>query len=90
VSCIFCDVVNAQYFLNCHFCHILGLVSTLYGSSFGAVDGVGVAANFRYPSGLSISSVGVIYVGDSYNFNVRVISTAGVCVCSSFTKLHFF
>jgi sugar lactone lactonase YvrE len=50
-------------------------VSTLAGSgSPGAVNGTGTAASFTSPSGLAVSSGGVLYVGDFGNSLVRTIN----------------
>ena len=61
-----------------------GVVSTMAGSgsaSYG--DGVGVAAMFNGPVGLSLDSSGTLYVGDRRNNRIRKISTTGLSL-----KLH--
>ncbi len=57
----------------------LGEVSTLAGlaGSPGAPDGVGTEARFRFPGGLSADSLGNLYVADTYNSRIRIISPAG-------------
>ncbi len=55
-----------------------GVVTTLAGSgAVGSADGTGTAATFSYPSGLSINN-GIIYVGDTQNNKIRMITAAGV------------
>jgi sugar lactone lactonase YvrE len=44
----------------------------------GTVDGVGLAARFNYPQGLSADNAGNLYVADSDNNTIRVITPAGV------------
>ena len=47
------------------------------GTMNGWDDGVGSAALFYYPSGISVDSVGYVYVADSDNHLIRVISPTG-------------
>jgi sugar lactone lactonase YvrE len=56
-----------------------GVVSTLAGmaGASGSVDGTGVAARFNAPAGVAVSSVGTVYVADTYNHTIRVISPDG-------------
>ena len=54
------------------------MVSTLAGSGNGSYgDGVGVAASFNYPIGVSVDSLGTVYVGDNSNNRIRKISSSG-------------
>lgn len=57
-----------------------GMVTTLAGvaGSFGALDGFGSGARFNGPQGLSIDSLGNIYVADTNNNTVRKISPGGI------------
>jgi sugar lactone lactonase YvrE len=55
-----------------------GVVTTLAGSSFGSSDGTGSAANFNYPTGISVGSAGTVYVGDWGNSTVRAVTPNGV------------
>ncbi|MGN4155834.1 NHL repeat-containing protein, partial [Burkholderia gladioli] len=56
-----------------------GAVTTLAGGlSSGAVDGVGTAAKFNYPGSVALDSSGYLYVGDTFNNTIRVISTGAV------------
>jgi sugar lactone lactonase YvrE len=56
-----------------------GLVSTLAGTVgvFGGVDGTGTAAQFDYPSGVTLHN-GDLYVASGYNGCVRKVTMAGV------------
>lgn len=44
----------------------------------GRVDGAAAAATFNGPSGLAISAAGAIYVADTQNHLIRVVTPAGV------------
>ncbi len=57
-----------------------GVVTTLAGlaGANGSADGTGSAARFNAPSGVAVSSVGTVYVADTYNHIIRVISPEGV------------
>ncbi len=56
-----------------------GLVSTLAGSAGnrGDQDGVGGAARFSQPNGISVDPAGNLYVTDTYNNTVRRIAPDG-------------
>jgi hypothetical protein len=51
-------------------------IETIAGNpnSQGSVDGTGMAASFVTPEGIAVDSSGTIYISDSYNCNIRVIS----------------
>ena len=56
-----------------------GVVSTLAGSGSGAwADGLGTAASFNVPKGVSVDSNGAVYVADSTNHRIRKVSSSGV------------
>lgn len=56
-----------------------GGVSTLAGSAgaTGIADGTGTSARFNQPAGLVIDDTGTIYLSDSGNNTIRVISSTG-------------
>ena len=57
----------------------LGDVSTLAGSGVaGSADGVGTAASFSYPVGLALDPAGNLYVSDTDNQLIRMVTPAGV------------
>jgi sugar lactone lactonase YvrE len=54
-------------------------VTTLAGNpgNSGAADGTGAGAGFFYPAGIAVDSSGWIYVADSYNHAIRLVSPTG-------------
>ena len=58
----------------------LGVVTTLAGEagSAGALDGVGSAARFRFPSGVAADASGNVFVADTDNHTIRQISSGSV------------
>jgi hypothetical protein len=53
-------------------------VSTFAGSGVsGSADGLGEAATFYFPAGISVDGAGVSYVGDKSNNKVRSVSAVG-------------
>ena len=57
-----------------------GVVTTLAGlaGSNGNTDGTGAAARFSQPQGITIDSTGNLFVADSGNFTIRMVTPAGV------------
>jgi uncharacterized delta-60 repeat protein len=58
----------------------LGVVTTIAGSlgEVGSADGVGTAARFSYPVGITIDGADNLYVVETGNVDVRKITPAGV------------
>jgi len=57
-----------------------GVVTTLAGTAgiYGSTDGTGTAARFSYPTGMTVDSMGNVYVADSNNNTIRKVNPAGV------------
>ena len=57
-----------------------GAVSTLAGlaSKAGSADGVGSVARFCYPSGVAVDTNGNVYIADTYNHTIRLLTPRGV------------
>ena len=56
-----------------------GTVSTVAGDgTAGFKDGAAATARFNLPRGIAVDSFGKIYVADSFNYRVRVISNGVV------------
>ena len=62
---------------------LAGMVTTFAGggsaggTTNGRADGIGSAATFDSPNGVVVDSLGVVYVGDTNNRLVRMITPAG-------------
>ena len=56
-----------------------GVVTTLAGMAgvSGSSDGTGSAARFYYPGGIAVDGSGNVYVADTYNCTIRLITPGG-------------
>ncbi len=56
-----------------------GTVTTLAGlaGSFGSNDGTGSAARFSFPGGVAVDSSGTVYVADTNNQTIRIVTSGG-------------
>ncbi len=56
-----------------------GVVTTLAGQAgtSGSADGVGAAARFFNPDGVAVDSAGIVYVADTANESIRMITPSG-------------
>jgi sugar lactone lactonase YvrE len=56
-----------------------GVTTTLAGSGFtGSADGAGTLADFDNPQGIAVDAAGNVYVSDTSNGTIRVITPEGV------------
>ncbi len=56
-----------------------GKMTVLAGAgSPGQADGLGSAASFRYPQGITINSAGNLYLSDTFNHTIRQITPGGL------------
>lgn len=54
------------------------VVSTLAGNgTYGFADGPAATAEFKYPQGVAVNAVGVVFVADTANHRIRRIATDG-------------
>jgi sugar lactone lactonase YvrE len=53
-------------------------ISTLAGANEGFVDATGAAASFNTPSGLAVDEAGNLYVADTGNHAIRLVTPEGV------------
>ncbi|MBU2603117.1 MAG: cell wall-binding repeat-containing protein [Actinobacteria bacterium] len=56
-----------------------GVVTTIAGkpAASGNADGIGTAARFLYPKGITVNDAGVVYVTDSNNSTIRQLVNVG-------------
>ena len=48
----------------------------------GYVDGTGTVARFNGPRAIVVDSIGILYVGDTFNYVVRRTTSSGKCTSS--------
>lgn len=58
--------------------NIVGIVSTLAGSTYGYANGTGTSAQFATPYSIAIDTAGDLYVSDRDNNSIRKVSPTGV------------
>ncbi|SHN10595.1 gliding motility-associated C-terminal domain-containing protein [Mucilaginibacter sp. OK098] len=58
-----------------------GIVSTIAGNNTpGSINGIGTAASFNYPLGLTINSAGEVYITDEVNYLIRKLLLTGYTI----------
>ena len=69
-----------------------GTVTTLAGlaGSPGAADGTGTAARFNQSYGLTVDSIGNVFVADTYNRAIRKVTAGGVVSTLNGTLTRFY
>jgi len=69
-----------------------GVVTTEAGlaGSAGSNNGLGTAARFYYPHGLSVNTAGIVFVADTYNHTIRssVATIPAIITLSNLTKTY--
>jgi gliding motility-associated-like protein len=53
-------------------------VTTLAGNNAGSQDGAGPAASFYFPIGITIDALGNLYIADTGNNKIRIVSPGGI------------
>ena len=67
-----------QFTTNANLSAITTAVTTFAGSgTAGYADGSGVSAQFNNPQGVTVNAAGSVYVSDSFNNNIRLVTAAG-------------
>ena len=54
-----------------------GSVTTLAGSSAGFADGMGSNAQFKNPYAVAVDVLDMVYVADSSNYRIRLVTSSG-------------
>jgi DNA-binding beta-propeller fold protein YncE len=55
-----------------------GMVTTIAGSTLGYQDGPGLDAKFQFPTGIIVTTNGTLFIIDSGNCRVRMMSPQGI------------
>ena len=58
---------------------LVGVVSTVAGSISGYADGAGTDVGLCYPAGVTVDSIGVLYIADTNNNRIRKQDVSGGC-----------
>ena len=67
-----------------------GVVTTLAGpGSYAYTDGIGISASFFRPSGIAVTSAGIIYITDMYNNRVRMITGESPKFCITLSYIVY-
>ena len=73
------------------YCFSTGLISTLAGSgSSDFADGQGSLASFNTPYGVAVDSMGTVYVTDSSNDRIRLVTSAGEYIYACMPYMTIF
>ena len=60
---------------------VASYISTVAGNGIGGFYGDGAAATaaeLKYPYGVAVDTIGNIYIADTYNNRIRMVSKAGI------------
>lgn len=66
-----------------------GVVTTIVGGLQGSADGIGSAAQFSNPRGVTIDTAGILYVIDTINHHIRRMDTDGTVITIAGSNLGF-
>ncbi len=87
---------DSDYIVECHVREVtVGLIGTLAGNTpcgFSGDGGLAASANLRAPTGVAVDPAGNVYISDSFNNRVRMVSlvppsVGGIAVQPSFSTL---
>ena len=82
--CLFVCMFVCLYLCISDCLFVVGNVTTVFGSTFGFVDGSGTNARFNGPYDIIFDDLGNLYVADSRNNVIRKIEGQGMsveCIC---------
>ena len=58
------------------------------GTNSGYADGTGTAATFYHPYGVTVDTLGVLFISDYSNHLIRTMSPAGLISCFLFVSYY--